>query len=91
MSVRVMKAKDGTTLVKRVTVRIFHPYNKRSGIRSYSAKAGKGINELGIQNILDSCGEFIEKKFPGHEYRLVELGMYRYNFVWECEKEASTK
>jgi hypothetical protein len=85
---RQMVNDAGQILIKRVIVKIFYPHNKKSSVRNYFTK-GKhtGVNDQQVSEVLDECGEFVSKKWPNHEYRLVELGPGRFNFVWECEKE----
>jgi hypothetical protein len=81
-----MRSKVGETLHKRLIVRVFSPENKASYLVQRVAPAGQGFTPSSITSMLDELGSRIEKKFPDHEYRLVELAPNRFNFVWECKR-----
>ena len=70
------------SIAKRIEVRIFAPGNKTSHAIHLFAGDRKAFTQQGIDSILENCANDIEKRFPGEEYRLVELTGNRFNFVW---------
>jgi hypothetical protein len=65
-----------------IRVRIFMPGNKASICKTL-------WNAEGIEAQLSHTAAQIEKNHPDDEYRLVELGPSRFNFVWVGKKQAS--
>jgi len=83
-----MRSKDGETLYKKVKAKIFARGNQKHFVREWRAPAGKGINEDGVAKWLKSLADAIEKNWPGHEYRMAELGPASFNFIWVREIES---
>ena len=75
------KAKNGEQIFPVVEVRLFYPGNEKSLTRRYRAAAKQGFTDEGIDGIVSDLSDAIEKKFPGHEYEMVELAPNRFNFV----------
>jgi hypothetical protein len=73
-------------LPKTVQVKIFHPGNKRSRMRIFRAGAGKGYTAKGVDMVLASRADWIEKSLAGHEYKLVPIGPFSFNFVHVGER-----
>lgn len=82
---RRMKAKDGQRLFRKVKAKIFFPGNQKHLPLEHRAPNGQGITEDGIAKWLENVSSAIEKKFPGHEYRMVELSACSFNFIWVGE------
>ena len=76
-------------LWKRVTIRTFNVENRGSFVRTFRARPGNGYSEKNIEKLLEQVAEQIERRFPGHEYELVELGEARFNFVWRGRQQPS--
>jgi len=77
----------GQRLYKRVTIRVIGPpaedNDKQQDFKWYPrAPAGRGYSESDIQGMLEQCATHLEKRFPVWEFRLVELGPDRFNFVF---------
>jgi hypothetical protein len=88
---RQMKATDGSVLYKKIKAKVFSPWNQKHIQYDHRAPAGQGISEQGVAMWLKAMSDAIEKQWPGHEYRLVELSPSSFNFVWvrEIAEEAS--
>ena len=67
-------------------VRVFDVGNETSRTRNIHAPAGRSFTEEGVQQVLDSIVEQLEKQRPGLEYRLVELSPSSFNFIVESEE-----
>ena len=67
---------------KRIQVRVFAPGNKTSHAIHLSAPPGKIFTRVGIDSLLENYANDLEARFPTEEYRLVELGHDKFNFVW---------
>jgi hypothetical protein len=75
-------------LVRQVTIKIFAPENRGFHKQIILAGNGRTFTEEGIQKLLEAKAEEIEKRMPGHEYRLVELAdKASFNFVWVGKTE----
>lgn len=82
-----MATSKSRKLARRVVIRIFNPGNASSQTRIILAGADKHFTEAGIQSLLESTAEEIERLLPGHEYSLVELKQpAHFNFVCLGEK-----
>ncbi|MGA3295272.1 MAG: hypothetical protein ABSE45_14990 [Candidatus Acidiferrales bacterium] len=71
--------------VRRIRVKIFAPRNKGFARRVFAAAPGRAFTQKGIEEILDSVAEAVEKLYPGHDYSLVQTGPESFNFVWRSE------
>jgi hypothetical protein len=76
-------------LVRRVTIKIFAPYNVHYHKRIILAPGGNHFTEEGIDKILEDTAAEIERRIPGYEYELVEIieGAH-FNFVCRGERDA---
>jgi acetylornithine deacetylase/succinyl-diaminopimelate desuccinylase-like protein len=79
---RLLKAQTGEQLFKAVQIKVFYPGNKKSALQVHRAPHGNGLTSDGIDQILASTAEKIEKVWPGQEYSMVALGPAAFNFVW---------
>ena len=66
--------KKSRKLVRRLTIKIFQPDGLSHVTRIVRAPAGKHFPEHGVDGVLDEIAEEIERRAPGVEYRLVEIG-----------------
>lgn len=82
------ETKEGARLWKKITVRTFNEGNKRPFVKTFLARPGFGFTEEEVDKYLQHVSEEIEKRFPGHEYELVELTGGHFNFVWRGRREA---
>jgi hypothetical protein len=73
--------------IKKVKLRIFSPQNASSVVRYIRAPAGKQFSPSGIDNILESAVNHLDKNFPYDEFSMVQIGQAEYNFVWKGERE----
>lgn len=78
----------GTRAFKMVEVRVFNIENKGSYLTRHRARPGHIIAEDVVDKLLDQIADQIEKRFPGHDYQMVEVGEARFNFVWRGRREA---
>jgi len=85
---KTLRSKDGQVIFKKIKAKVFSPGNSKCFVREHRAPAGRGITEEGIANYLKNVSDAIEKLWPGHEYRLVELAANSFNFVWVRELPA---
>ena len=69
-------------IAKRIQIRLFAPGNQKSNCIHLHAGPRKAFTREGIEAILENCANDLEQKFPGEEYRLVELAKDSFNFVW---------
>ena len=83
----MMRSKTGERLYKKLKAKIFYPGNQKHVVRENRAPAGKGFAEDNIIGWLKHLADSIEKAFPNHEYRMVELAPWSFNFVWVREIE----
>jgi hypothetical protein len=81
-----LKSKSGEVLYKKIKLKIFYPGNQKHVVKELRAPAGRGITESAIADWLKSFADGIEKAWPEHEYRLVELAPNSFNFVWQDYK-----
>ncbi len=84
---RRLITKDGQRLFKKMKAKIFFPGNHKHVVKEHRAPVGKGITEEGMSSWLKVLADAIEKQFPHHEYRLVQIGSWSFNFVWVRELE----
>jgi hypothetical protein len=82
------KEERGDQIWKSVTFRVFNEQNRGSTVRQIHAAPGQGFSAQAIENMLDEISEDLEKRFPVHEYALVDLGQMHFNFVWRGYREA---
>src|SRR3954462_12829587 len=68
--------------IKTLTVKVFAPENKISKTNRFFAGMKKAWSEDGINEVLGKMAEDLEKLYPGHEYRLVQIAADTFNFVW---------
>lgn len=52
-----------------------------------TAPAGKGFSEEHIDKIIEDFAELIDKVFPMHEFRMVEISRTRFNFICAGERQ----
>lgn len=74
-------SKDGSTLVRKLTIRIFDLGNKRSKVTFITAGNHKAWNEDQVQAHLERIADTLDKEYPTEEFRMMELGAGRYNFI----------
>jgi hypothetical protein len=67
--------------IKQIEIKIFLPGGKRRRRLLMLAAADRHFTEDGIQNYLGRMAAKVEHELPGIEYRMIELGGGRYNFV----------
>lgn len=72
---------------RRLTLKVFGLGNKKV-LHTKICKAAKGhvFNEDGIQRILEEMADVLERQLPNQEFRLVELGHGRFNFINETKE-----
>jgi hypothetical protein len=71
-----------STPYKMLVMKVFAPDNKKvQETRIFKAVKGHVFNEGGIQRCLDDMADYLEKKYPGQDFRLVELSGGRFNFI----------
>jgi uncharacterized protein YejL (UPF0352 family) len=88
MSLVPEKPKSPSTPWRRLTLKVFALGNKKV-LHTKVCKAAKGhvFNEDGIQRILEEMSDVLERQLPQQEFRLVELGHGRFNFINETKAE----
>ncbi len=63
-------------------MQIFGPENGPVKRHKFTAGAGRVFTEDGITAVLEHVGNHLEQKFPGQDFRMIELGESEFNFVW---------
>lgn len=88
MSLITKQPSSPSTPWRRLTLKIFAAGNKKV-LHTKICKAAKGhvFNEDGIQRILEEMADVLERQLPQQEFRLVELGHGRFNFINETKAE----
>lgn len=77
-------------LITSITVKIFTPHNTRAKKKILTPpQRGTGWNSSHIDQILHNIAEDLEKRYPGHEYRMVPIGPKSFNFIWVAESEVA--
>jgi hypothetical protein len=84
-----LKTKDGDRAYRRVYVRIIPGGTMPEEHRSFH-KQGMVYNETGVQQILENVATYIEERdlYKGTEFRMVEVGKGRFNFIGMSRLEA---
>lgn len=77
-----MRTLGGEKMARRLEVRVFGPGNATSDCISLKAPRGRGFADKDVTTRLDHLAIQLEEKYPGREFRLVEMGSGRFNFVW---------
>lgn len=78
-------------IVSSLRIKVFNVGNRGSTLRYFKAKAGKGWNDDGIDEMLDSIATDLETRFPNEEFKLVEIGSNGFNFVHVGAKDGASK
>ena len=89
---RINFSAGGERIWKRLTIRVIGPppedNDKQQDFKWYPrAPAGRGYSEDDVQGVLEQCAMHLEKRFPVWEFRLVELGPDRFNFIFDRVKD----
>jgi hypothetical protein len=79
----------GERSYKIVRIKVFAPGNGEFEKEKFNAEPGCVFTGQGIDKLLDTVANAIEKRWPDHEYKLLEIGPATYNFVWVKAKDAS--
>jgi hypothetical protein len=86
---KILRAQSGERLFKGIEIRVFFPGNKRSVRQVHRAPAGRGLNERGVDLILEQTAAKVERSWPKEEYGMVQLSPSSFNFVWRATRAAS--
>jgi hypothetical protein len=78
----------GNRLHRHIEFKIILPKGEKPILLKIRANPHCGFNPTQIDEKLESVVEFIEKKWPFLEFRLVELGPAAFNFVCRGFKQA---
>lgn len=68
-------------------LKVFGVENKDFTLRMIKPKHGKYWDAAGVDNILDHVATDLEERFPNHEYKLVQVGKFAFNFVFVRTRE----
>lgn len=74
-------------MTKSVTVKVFHPGNKKFERQVLHAPPRRLFTGDGVNQILLRTINKIEEKFPSEDYRMVPIGPAAFNFVHAGPKE----
>lgn len=80
-------AKGGEPAWKTLTVRVIPAEGHPRKRKVFRAPAGKLYVADGIDKLLDHVADYLEKRHPHWEFRLVELAPNVFNFVYVGLKE----
>lgn len=85
-------------MIKRIELTVMDRHNKKV-IRRFRVKANpvlkngfsikQHFTESGAEKVLEELIEQIDANNPGHHYRLVSLGRWRFKLVWDDERSES--
>jgi hypothetical protein len=87
--VKYVKDKHGkviTKLYKRILVKVV--IGEKHYHHQFVAPAGRGYSEADIQKVLEDVIEHLDKKFPGLEFKQIDILPNQVNFVAFKEREA---
>jgi len=74
---------DGTRGHKQIEFRVCGmPDGVKDSHIVQHARPGRAFKDEVVDEALERMSQELEKKFPAWEFRLVELGPARFNFVW---------
>ena len=84
-----LRAEGGAVAYRRVHVRIIPGGRLKEESHSFH-KRGMIYNEKGVEEILDNVTAYIEGRdlYKGTEFRMVEVGKGRFNFIGMSRLEA---
>src|SRR5271155_4906090 len=71
--------------LKRITVRIIPPSDQgmaKPEKVNFDAPRGQHWNQQSIETCLDRVIDYLDKKYPRWEFRMIALDIGRYNFVF---------
>jgi hypothetical protein len=66
--------------LKKLVIKVFNRNNQAA--KTHQITADNGRIFVDVSPILNRFAEQIEKQWPEDEYRMVELGPGRFNFIW---------
>jgi hypothetical protein len=81
------ETKTGEQLAKSVSVKVFHPGNKKFKRVIFRADPKMGWLDEGVDQILDTIAINLEKQFPMFDYQMVQVGPNAFNFVCRGERK----
>jgi hypothetical protein len=69
--------------IKSITVKIFPPRDSKEKlyVKTHTAPARRIFLDDGVDDLLKQYADYIEKRWPGVDYKLVNVGPRAYNFV----------
>ena len=84
-----LRGEGGVIAYRRVYVKIIPGGTLKEEKRGFH-KAGRIYNEQGVAEILDNVEKYIAERdlYKGTEFRVVEVGKGRFNFIGMSELEA---
>ena len=77
---------SGNRLHKSVLLKLV----KQSGrvwLKRHTAPPGRGFSDKNIDEIVQHFAEFVEKTFPMHECRMLEISRTQFNFICGGERK----
>ncbi|MGH9780336.1 MAG: hypothetical protein ACRD33_00835 [Candidatus Acidiferrales bacterium] len=85
----MLKQDPGRTKLHIIRVKIFGPENGEPRRHRFRAGNGHIFTEEGVASVLEHVGNHLEQKFPGQDFRMVEIGEGEFNFVWAGSRKPS--
>jgi hypothetical protein len=79
--------KPAHTVAKIIRIKIFDPGNNKHKVYIFRAPNGRSFIEAGVEDILGKVVAEVEKMYPEHDYRMVQVGRADYNFL-DCGHKA---
>lgn len=75
--------------MRKIVFKVFDSANRRVLRRVViAAPKGKRFTPKGVDDNLESFVNELDRKVPGHQYRLVQVGPAEFNFVWDVKAAA---
>jgi hypothetical protein len=72
----------GVPIFTYLRVKVFALQNKHCTLRVFKPKAGKGWDAAGVEGMLTEIGADLERRFPAHEFKRIQVGPLAFNFVF---------
>jgi hypothetical protein len=72
--------------IRHVKLKVFLPEQKKPLQYTHRAKPGMVFADAGIDQILDDVADNLEQRWPELEFRLVQVGIASYNFIYAGRK-----
>lgn len=73
--------------LKQIHIRMIPPEGHQEDAYTFRAPAGRHYTEESEQTAVEKVVEYLDKKYPWWEFKMVRVGRGKYNFIYDGLRE----